>query len=141
VSFGGEQSLVAGFGPALAAADLNGDTHVVWLDETTSAPTLPCSTVSKRLAGPVAGDFNQDGWPDIATVDTDGILTFLLNEHRWRAKGSFTVHSSITVMASPQQLLLVAPFRSGLPRIVLRKSRLGGSCPVRQGRISFAIFG
>jgi hypothetical protein len=80
--------------------------------------------MSRRLAGLAAGDFNQDGWPDIATVDTDGTLTFLLNDRQWRTKGSFTVHSSFTVMASPQQLLLVDPFGSGLPRLVLRNQDL-----------------
>jgi FG-GAP-like repeat/FG-GAP repeat len=105
--------------------NLGGETSAldVLLNETTSAPTFRLAqhfSVSKRLAGLVAGDFNQDGWPDVATVDTDGTLTFLLNDQQWRTKGSFTVYSSLTVMASPQQLLLVAPFGSGLPRLVLR---------------------
>ena len=95
----------------------------VLLNETISAPAFRLAQhvqLSKRLAGLAAGDFNQDGWPDIATVDTDGSLTFLLNDRQWAVKGSFTVHSSFTVMASPQQLILVDSFKSGLPRLVLR---------------------
>ena len=61
-----------------------------------------------------------DGWPDIATIDADGTLTFLLNDGQWKSKGAFTVHSSFTVMPNPQQLLVIDRPGGGPPALLLR---------------------
>ena len=95
----------------------------VFVNETTSSPTFRLAQhvpVGKRLTGVGTGDFNQDGWPDIATIDADGTLTFLSNDGQWKSKGGFTVHSSLAVMPSPQQLLVIDRPEGGLPRLILR---------------------
>jgi FG-GAP-like repeat len=95
----------------------------VFVNETTSSPAFRLAQhfpLGKRLTGVAVGDFNQDGWPDIATVDSDGTLTFLLNDGQWKSKGAFMVHSSFTVMPNPQQLLVIDRSGGGLPRLLLR---------------------
>ncbi|MGA3090156.1 MAG: VCBS repeat-containing protein [Terriglobales bacterium] len=95
----------------------------VFVNETTASPTFRLAQhvpAGKRLTGVGAGDFNQDGWPDIATIDADGTLTFLLNDRQWKAKGAFMVHSSFTVMPNPQQLLVIDRPGGGTPRLLLR---------------------
>ncbi|MFZ1140854.1 MAG: VCBS repeat-containing protein, partial [Candidatus Sulfotelmatobacter sp.] len=95
----------------------------VFINETTASPAFRLAQrvpVGKRLTGVGVGDFNQDGWPDIATIDADGTLTFLLNDGQWKSKGAFTVHSSFTVMPNLQQLLLIDRLGGGPPRLLLR---------------------
>ena len=95
----------------------------VFINETTASPAFRLAQrvpVGKRLTGVGVGDFNQDGWPDIATIDADGTLTFLLNDGQWKSKGEFTVHSSFTVMPNPQQLLVIDRPGGGPPRLLLR---------------------
>jgi hypothetical protein len=97
----------------------------VFVNETTSSPTFRLAQhlpIGKRLTSVAAGDFNRDGWPDIATIDADGKLTFLLNDGQWKSKGAFVVHSSFTVMPNPQQLLVIDRPGGGLPRLVLRNN-------------------
>jgi len=95
----------------------------VFVNETTATPTFRRAQhipVGKRLTGLGTGDFNQDGWPDIAAIDADGTLTFFLNDGQWKSKGAFVVHSSFTVMPNPQQLLVIDRPGGGLPELLLR---------------------
>ena len=95
----------------------------VFINETTASPAFRLAQrvpAGKRLTGVGVGDFNQDGWPDIATIDADGTLTFLLNDGQWKSKGAFTVHSSFTVMPNPQQLLVIDRPGGGPPSLLLR---------------------
>jgi len=96
----------------------------ILLNETSSSPSFRLAQhidMGKHLASVAGADFNQDGWPDLAVIDSaDGKLTFLLNDGQWKSKVGFTVHSSFTVMPNPQQLLLIDRPEGGLPRLVLR---------------------
>jgi hypothetical protein len=98
----------------------------VLLNETTLAPSFRLAqqlAIGKHAASLVAADFDQDGWPDLATIDSsDGALTFLLNDGQWKTKGAFAIHSSFTVMPGPQQLLAVDGPSGGLPRLILRNN-------------------
>jgi FG-GAP-like repeat/FG-GAP repeat len=96
----------------------------VLLNETTSSPSFRLAqhlTIGKHLASVAIADFDQDGWPDMAIIDTvEGTLTFLLNDGHWKSRGAFTIHSSFTVMPAPQQLLVIDRPGGGLPRLLLR---------------------
>jgi len=100
----------------------------VLLNETASFPSFRLAqhlTIGKHLASVAVADFDQDGWPDIAVIDSaDGTLTFLLNDGQWKSKGAFKIHSSFTVMPGPQQLLLIDRPGGGLPRLLLRSNDL-----------------
>ena len=96
----------------------------VLLNETSSSPSFRLAQhlqVGKRLSSVAVGDFNHDGWPDIATVDAaDGALLFLLNDGQWKSKGAFRFYSSFTVMANLQQILVIDHPGDGLPALILR---------------------
>ena len=100
----------------------------VLLNETILAPSFRLAqqlAIGKHAASVVPADFDQDGWPDLATIDSsDGALTFLLNDGQWNTKGGFAIHSSFTVMPGPQQLLAVDGPSGGLPRLILRNDDL-----------------
>ena len=97
----------------------------VFINDTTSSPTFHLAQhvqVSKRIVSLASGDLNGDRWPDVAVVDPDGTLTFLLNDGQWKSKGGLSVHSSFVVMPSPQQVLIVDRPQGGLPALVLRNN-------------------
>jgi len=100
----------------------------VLLNETILAPSFRLAqqlAIGKHAASVVPADFDQDGWPDLATIDSsDGALTFLLNDGQWNTKGGFAIRSSFTVMPGPQQLLAVDGPSGGLPRLILRNNDL-----------------
>ncbi len=100
----------------------------VLLNETRSSPSFRLVQhlqFGKRLSSVAVGDFNHDGWPDIAAVDAaDGTLTFLLNDGQWKSNGAFRVHSSFTVMPNPQQILVMDRPGGGLPELLLRNQNL-----------------
>lgn len=96
----------------------------VLLNETSSSPAFRLAQhleVGKRLSSVAVGDFNHDGWPDIAAVDAaDGALLFLLNDGQWKSKGAFRLSSSFTAMANLQQILGIDRPGNGLPALILR---------------------
>lgn len=97
----------------------------VFINDTTSSPNFHLAQhlqVSKRIVSLASGDFNGDHWPDVAFIDPDGTLTFLLNDGQWNSKGGLSVHSSFAAMPSLQQVLVVDRPSGGLPALVLRNN-------------------
>src|SRR5205823_6275178 len=66
-------------------------------DGTFSLP-IP-SAIGSYPAGVAAGDFNGDGWSDVATADSNGDCTsVLINDHSWPAADAPSVSiSDVTV--------------------------------------------
>ncbi len=120
----------AGTGPqALVVVDANADGRADIVTANDDGARLLRGNGRGRFAAPVrlpagfftmglaAGDFNTDGWPDLAMVDVDDTIATLLND----GLGRFAVASRVTDAGSP---LVVADFNGDARPDVVTTSAL-----------------
>jgi len=145
--------------PDLAVANFGDNTVSVLLNTTAAGATAPSFAAQRTFAvggsprAVAVGDFNGDGRPDLAVVNSnDGTASVLLDTTAAGATApSFAAQTTFTVGADPDAVavgdfngdgkpdLAVANFNDGTASVLLDTTAAGATAPSFAAQVTFAV--